>query len=59
MKKKIKFNLENSGFNINDFQNHAIERNLTNKINGGFPEVTFAEMNLKELDYPDPDWNKY
>ncbi len=44
MKKKIKFNLENNAFNINDFHNHAIERNLTNKIKGGFPEVTFGEL---------------
>ncbi len=58
MKKKIKFNLESNEFNINDFHNHAIERNLTNKIKGGFPEVTFAEL-VDPNEPLDPDWYKY
>ena len=48
MKKQIKFNVENSDFNIYDFQNHAIERNLTRKIKGGcgcpFSKITFREV---------------
>ncbi len=44
MKKQIKFNAGNSDFNVCDFENHALERNLTNKIKGGFSEVTFREV---------------